>query len=48
MHPDKIVIGALNTKTNNLVKNIFAYFENKERIKLFTKNSSRRRFGASI
>lgn len=29
MNPDKIVIGSLNTNTNNLVKNIFKYFENK-------------------
>lgn len=29
MNPDKIVIGSLNADTNNLVKNIFAYFEDK-------------------
>lgn len=29
MNPDKIVIGSLDNKTNELVKNIFTYFNNK-------------------
>jgi len=29
MNPDKIVIGTLDNKTNDIVKNIFIYFENK-------------------
>ena len=29
MNPDKIVIGSLDNETNDMVKNIFTYFENK-------------------
>ena len=29
MNPDKIVIGSVDNKTNDLVKNIFSYFKNK-------------------